>query len=93
MASDVATLMFGLFALFIFFVVCFMIFLVIRQFVLWYWRINEIANNIAYIADFMRGQEQVRAQARPGNSPFAPPAPKAPSPPNFDPYTGQRTAP
>lgn len=57
MASDIAVLITALIALAVFFGVLFIIFLVIRQFILWYWRVNEMANNIAYIANYLRDSD------------------------------------
>lgn len=54
MASDFAALIVGLIAFFVVFLVCVVIFTIIRQFVLWYWRINEMADNLAYIANYLR---------------------------------------
>lgn len=34
------------------------VFLVLRQLVLWYWRINEMADNIAYIANHYRALDK-----------------------------------
>lgn len=61
-------------------IIVFGIFLLIRQLVLWYFRLNEIADNIAYIAHHYRvidheagvkRIEQARQQTGAG-SPFAP---------------------
>lgn len=39
-------------------VVAFVVFLVIRELVLWYFRLNQIANDIGYIADHYRQLER-----------------------------------
>lgn len=42
----------------------FVVFLAIRQFVLWYYRINEMADNLAYIANHFREIDQAKARQR-----------------------------
>jgi TM2 domain-containing membrane protein YozV len=45
-------------------VIAIAIFLLIRQLVLWYFRVNEIADNIAYIADHYRHVDQEAGRQR-----------------------------
>ena len=61
------------------FVIAFVLFLALRQLVLWYYRLNEIADNIAYIAEHYRridrdaGVRSTQDSARSGaGSPFTP---------------------
>lgn len=58
--------------------VCIGVFLALREVALWYFRINQIADNIAVIADHYRAQKQV------ASVPVA-----QPLPPKFHPQTGQ----
>lgn len=44
--------------------IIFVVFLVIREIVLWYFRINQIADNIAYIANHYRAIDQATEQQR-----------------------------
>lgn len=45
-------------------IVALAIFIIIRQFMLWYWRVNEIADNLAYIADHYRRIDQEAGRRR-----------------------------
>lgn len=61
--------------------IMFGIFLAIREIVLWYFRLNQIANNIAYIADHCRridGLQPLSRQAPPAQRPLPAPMPPAP---------------
>jgi hypothetical protein len=58
----------------------FISFLIIRQFILWYWRINEMANNIAFIAIYYRQLGPPGAQLPRPPTPMGQPLPPALSP-------------
>jgi hypothetical protein len=48
----------GMFFLVAFLALCIGTFLAFRQVALWYFRLNQIADNLAVIADYYRTQEQ-----------------------------------
>lgn len=86
-SSAAANLIVGLIVFGVGLAIMFGIFLAIREIVLWYWRLNDIANNLTYIADYYRRREgqlpalqpktpptqpaQLAQPSQPGN-PFAP---------------------
>lgn len=57
------------------FITALLVFLVIREVVLWYFRLNEIANNIAYIANHYRAVDRANEQQQATRPRPAPPAP------------------
>lgn len=59
MLSD--PLMFFIFGI-AYLIISLIVFLVLRQFTLWYFRLNEIADSIIYIADYFRRQERTRGE-------------------------------
>ena len=71
----------GLILLLVYLAVSITIFLVCRQLVLWYFRLNQIADNLAYIATYLQQHErQARASAYPT-------PPTATSSPTFKPIS------
>lgn len=76
----------GILFLIVFLAVDIVIFLALRQFVLWYFRINEVADNIAYIASYLQRQERGHQ-----TNAMAYPAPALPSTaPSFKPITAEQ---
>lgn len=75
----------GLIGLVVILAVCIGVFLALRQVTLWYFRINEMADNIAVIADYYRNLKQTGNRQVPGEQPQASP----PQTPKSHPLTGK----
>lgn len=82
MPTDPLFFIFGI----VYLLVILVIFLILRQFVLWYFRLNQIADDLATIADHYRRQDQtaIRPSAYPAPRPAISTPPVKPLTPTQD---------